>query len=144
MTIRTTRITQVATVFIPVTDQDRALAFYRDTLGFDQRADFNYGGSHRWVEVAPPGSTIALALVPPGEGAATDTETTRCALVTEDIDADHAALRANGVNVDAEIARTGTQRAGLVSLDVSVDNPVPAQFLFRDPDGNRFLVVQSG
>ena len=52
----TTRITQVGTVFVPVSDQERALAFYRDTLGFEKRADFTYGGGLRWIEVAPPGA----------------------------------------------------------------------------------------
>jgi hypothetical protein len=52
-------------------------------------------------------------------------------------------MQARGVDVDAEIARAGTPRSGLVSAEVSVEDPVPAQFFFRDPDGNRFLIVQS-
>lgn len=59
-----------------------------------------------------------------------------------DIEADHATLRARGVDVDAEIARRGKRRAGLVSVAASVPNPVPSQFFFRDLDGNRFLIVQ--
>ena len=57
-------ITQVATVFVPVADQKRALVFYLDKLGFEKRADFSYGEGSRWIEVAPPGSAIAIALVP--------------------------------------------------------------------------------
>ena len=64
-----------------------------------------------------------------------------CAFATEDIEADHATLRARGVDVDAEIARAGKRRAGIVALDVTVGDPVPAQFFFRDADGNRFLIV---
>jgi catechol 2,3-dioxygenase-like lactoylglutathione lyase family enzyme len=140
-----TAITQVGTLFVPVQDQDRALDFYVGTLGFEKRIDFVYGGGHRWVEVAPPGSAGAIALVPPSEGeAATGRDGAVCALATSDIEADHATLRAAGVDVDEEIAREGTSRQGLVSLEVSVDNPVPAQFFFRDPDGNRFLIVQPG
>jgi catechol 2,3-dioxygenase-like lactoylglutathione lyase family enzyme len=136
-----TDITQVATVFVPVADQDRALAFYRDVLGFDLRVDFVYGDGIRWVEMAPPGGTYALALVPPGEGAGTSGDVTHCALLTTDIVADHAALLAAGADVDAQIATRGTPRSGLRSADVSVPDPVPRQFCFRDPDGNRFLVV---
>jgi len=44
--------------------------------------------------------------------------------------------------VDAEIARTGTRRSGLLSIEATVADPVPAQFFVRDPDGNRFLIVQ--
>lgn len=139
----TPAVTAVGTVFVPVDDQERAVAFYLD-LGFEKRVDFIYGGRHRWVEVAPAGSGIALALVPPSEGSAGDRDVTRCALVSDDVEATRAALGARGVDVDAQVARTGAPRAGLVSPAVSVDNPVPAQFFFRDPDGNRFLVVQSG
>lgn len=138
----TIHITQVAAVFVPVTDQDRALQFYLDTLRFEKRADFIYGGSHRWIEVAPPGSAIALALVPPTEGMLTERDAARCALVSTNIEADHAALLAKGVDVDPQIAHTGQRRSGLISLEVIVENPVPSQFFFRDIDGNRFLVVQ--
>jgi catechol 2,3-dioxygenase-like lactoylglutathione lyase family enzyme len=141
-TASTTRITQVGTVFVPVTDQDRALEFYLDKLGFEKRADFAYGEGRRWVEVAPPGSTMAIALVPPSEGESPGGDEAHCALATEDIEADHATLGARGVDVDAEIGRAGTSRPGLVSLDASVPDPVPPQFFFRDPDGNRFLIVQ--
>ena len=136
------RISQVGTVFIPVGDQDRALEFYLDKLGFEKRADFPYGEGSRWIEVAPPGAINTISLVPPSEGKSAGGEQTHCAFVTEDIEADHAALRARGVKVDAEIARTGKRRAGLVSVEATVPDPVPSQFFFRDLDGNRFLIVQ--
>jgi catechol 2,3-dioxygenase-like lactoylglutathione lyase family enzyme len=139
-----TRINEVGTVFVPVTDQDRALAFYVDTLGFEKRADFVYGGGSRWIEVAPPGATNTISLVPPSEGRSTGGDAAHCAFATADIEADHAALRAGGVDVDAEIAREGNSRTGLVSTDATINDPVPAQFFFRDPDGNRFLIVQPG
>jgi catechol 2,3-dioxygenase-like lactoylglutathione lyase family enzyme len=134
-------ITQVATVFVPVSDQDRALEFYLVKLGFEKRVDFSYGKIHRWIEVAPPGSTNAIALVPPTEGVAVASERTYCAFTSKDIESDHATLLARGVDVDALIARKGTRRSGLFSLAVSVENPVPPQFFFRDIDGNRFLIV---
>lgn len=135
------RISQVATVFVPVSDQDRALGFYLDKLGFEKRVDFSYGETHRWVEVAPPGSTNALALVPLAEGKPAGGDQTYCAFITKDIESDHATLRAKGVDVDAKIARKGTGRPGLVSTGISIDDPVPPQFFFRDVDGNRFLIV---
>jgi catechol 2,3-dioxygenase-like lactoylglutathione lyase family enzyme len=139
-----TRITQVGTVFVPVSDQDRARAFYTERLGFELRGDWAYGGGRRWVEVAPPGGTVALALVPPDEGESAGGDVTRCALASADIEADHAALRERGVDVDAVIGREGTSRPGLVSDAVTVPDPAPPQFGLRDPDGNRFLVVQAG
>ncbi len=134
-------INEVGTVFVAVADQERALGFYRDTLGFELRADFVYGGGIRWLEVAPPGATNTIALVGAGEGTAAGIDRAHCAFATADIEGDHAALRAAGVELDAEIARAGAVRSGLVSTDVTVPDPVPAQFCFRDPDGNRFLVV---
>jgi catechol 2,3-dioxygenase-like lactoylglutathione lyase family enzyme len=137
----TTCITQVATVFVPVSDQDRALEFYLVKLGFEKRVDFTYGGMYRWIEVAPPGSMNAIALVPPSEGKAVGGDRTYCAFTTTDIESDHTTLRARGVDVDAKIARKGSGRSGLISIDVIVEDPVPPQFFFRDIDGNRFLIV---
>ena len=137
-----TRITEVGAVFVPVSDQDRALEFYVGVLGFEQRADFLYGGGSRWIEVAPPGAANTIALVPPSEGRSAGGDETHCAFATQDIEADHASLSARGVDVDGEIARTGTRRSGLVSTEATIEDPVPAQFFFRDPDGNRFLIVQ--
>jgi len=143
MTEAATGITDIGAVFVPVADQDRSLEFFVDKLGFEKRVDFVYGGQHRWIEVAPPGAVNTIALVPPSEGASGGGDVARCAFATADIEADHATLLARGVAVDADIARAGTARSGLVSSAVSVEDPVPAQFFVRDPDGNRFLVVQA-
>ena len=122
-----TRITEVGRVMVPVTDQDRAIEFYVGTLGFEKRADIPYGNGDRWVEVAPPGATAALALVRPREGEPAGVDT-RIALETKDIDADHADLRSRGVDTDPEVMRMG--------------DPVPPMFFFRDQDGNSLLLVQ--
>jgi catechol 2,3-dioxygenase-like lactoylglutathione lyase family enzyme len=66
---RGTRITDVRTVGVPVTDQDRALDFYVDALGFEKRLDAPIGEGMRWIEVAPAGATTSIALVRPAEGA---------------------------------------------------------------------------
>jgi catechol 2,3-dioxygenase-like lactoylglutathione lyase family enzyme len=99
-------INQIGTVFVPTNDQERALAFYVDKLGFTKRADFSYGGG-RWIEVAPPDSPIAIALVPPGEGRAVPHDQVRCALATRDIASAHSRLRELGVDIDPEVGRIG-------------------------------------
>ena len=134
-------ITQVGTVFVPVSDQDRALEFYTERLGFEKRSDFEYGGGKRWVEVAPRESAIALALVSSAEGTATPTTAARCALATNDIDSLVARLRRQGVAVE-EVGGSGSTRHGLLSTDVTIADPVPPQCCFCDLDGNRFLLVQ--
>jgi catechol 2,3-dioxygenase-like lactoylglutathione lyase family enzyme len=121
-----TRITQVSTAMVPVSDQDAAIEFYVEKLGFEKRSDTPFGKGDRWVEVAPAGASTTIALVTPRPGDATGIET-RIAFATEDIDADHAALLARGVDVDAEVMRMG--------------DPVPPMFFFRDQDGNRLLIV---
>ena len=45
-----THITEVRTVAVPVTDQDRALDFYVDKLGFEKRLDATFSGDRRWIE----------------------------------------------------------------------------------------------
>lgn len=137
-------IDEVGTVFVPVTDQERSLSYYLGRLGFEKRLDFAYGGAHRWVEVAPPGASHRLALVPPGEGMSPGGDIARCAFETADIESAHETLRDRGADVDEVIAGSDKPRAGLVSLEASVEDPVPPQFFLRDPDGNRFLVVQTG
>jgi len=118
-----TPINDVRTVGIPVTDQDRAIAFYVDKLGFEKRMDAAFGQGQRWVEVAPPGAGTSVALVGVHEGrAGIDTQ---IRLTTEDATAAHADLRARGVDTDAEILRF----------------PVP-MFAFRDQDGNRLVIVE--
>ncbi|MGO4420721.1 VOC family protein [Streptomyces sp. MCAF7] len=122
-----TRITELGRVAVPVSDQDRALDFYIGTLGFEKRADVPFGDGHRWIEVAPVGGAAAISLVLPMEGQSPGGET-GIILTSEDIDADHAALRDRGVDADAEVQRWGA--------------PVPPMFSFRDPDGNKFMIVQ--
>jgi catechol 2,3-dioxygenase-like lactoylglutathione lyase family enzyme len=122
-----THITHVGTVMIPVEDQDKAIEFYVEKLGFELRSDTPFGRGDRWVEVGLAGADTTFSLVLPREGETTGIAT-RVALDTKDIDADHADLRARGVDVDAEVMRMG--------------DPVPPMFFFRDLDGNRLLLVQ--
>ncbi len=124
-----THITQVGTVMVPVLDQDRALEFYLDKLGFEKRVDVPFGRGDRWVEVGPAGAATTVALIPPREGDPIGVET-RVAFSTEDIDADHASLSARGVDVDEQVMRMG--------------DPIPPMFFFRDQDGNRLLMVETG
>jgi catechol 2,3-dioxygenase-like lactoylglutathione lyase family enzyme len=133
-----TRITQVGPVFVPVGDQDRAIEFYVEELGFEKLADFRYGDGERWVEVAPPGAATNVALVTPPEGHSAGVET-GVVFASEDVDADHAALRTRGVDVDDAILRPGDPVVHWAGAGLA---GVPPMFLLRDPDGNSFLIVQ--
>lgn len=126
--ITKTRPNKVATVIIPVADQQRAIEFYVEKLGFAQRVDIPMGGGYRWVEVALGDETTTIALAPPPEGVATGNRETGISLQTDDLEGYHAQLKASGVDVDEEISRMG--------------DPVPPMFWLRDPEGNSLLVVQ--
>ena len=65
---QTTTLTDVRTVALPVADQDRALEFYVHILGFEKRMDAPIGEGFRWVEVAPPGAAVSIALSPASAG----------------------------------------------------------------------------
>ena len=124
-----TRLSKIGTVIIPVSNQDRAIEFYVETLGFEKRLDVPFGDGYRWVEVAPADAATTIAIVPPPPGKPTGNVETGIALNTDDVDADHADLQAAGVDVDPEVSRMG--------------DPVPPMFWFRDPDGNTLMVVES-
>jgi catechol 2,3-dioxygenase-like lactoylglutathione lyase family enzyme len=121
-----TVIDKVGRVAVPVSDQDRAIEFYTEKLGFELRTDTPYGDGDRWVDVAPAGAVTTLALVPPREGHSVGVPT-NIGLTSEDVDADHAFLTEQGVDVD-DVVRVG--------------DPVPPMFFMRDQDGNQIFVVE--
>jgi lactoylglutathione lyase len=121
------RIEGVRTVGIPVSDQERALKFYVETLGFAKLMDEpleQFGG--RWIEVRPPRSTITIALTPAREGAPAGVDT-GIRFTTADAAALHTQLSASAVDVDELLRWEG----------------IPPMFDFRDPDGNTLYVSES-
>ena len=128
MSTTTSTISKVGVVCIPVSDQDRALAFYVDVVGLEKRADVPFGNGYRWVEVAPADAETTIAIVRPPEGKPSGNSETGIALHTDDIRADHAELKAAGVDVDEEVSDMG--------------DPVPPMFWFRDQDDNTLMVVE--
>jgi catechol 2,3-dioxygenase-like lactoylglutathione lyase family enzyme len=103
MTRTATSITQIGTIAIPATDQDRSLAFYVDRLGFEKTRDVPFGNGQRWIEVAPPDGGTTIAIAP--QGSSPVGVDTGIRLTTDDAEADHAAMLANAVDVDTEILR---------------------------------------
>ncbi|HWN36485.1 MAG TPA: VOC family protein [Pseudonocardia sp.] len=124
----TTTLLNIGIVMFTVADQDAALAFYTEKLGFVVRGDTRFGehGEARWLEVAPPGSGARLALNPPmrdepGGGS--------IGVEASDVPAEHARLSAiDGVDVDPELIRVPG---------------APLMFMLRDPDGNHIVIVEA-
>ena len=121
----TSKIIDLRTVGVPVTDQDRALAFYVDVLGLEKRLDVPMGSGRRWIEVAPAGASTSIALVAAHEGVPAGVET-GIRLTALHVDANHAALRERGVDADDVLRWEG----------------VPPMFAFRDQDGNGLEIVE--
>lgn len=119
-----TQINDIRTIAIPVRSQDKALEFYRDTLGFEVRLDGSFGDG-RWLEVAAPGASTSIALLADPDRAGVDTG---IRFTTTSADTDHAHLLAAGVDVDASVLRLGDY--------------VPPMFTFRDVDGNTLVIVE--
>src|SRR3954452_8366247 len=124
-TSTSTTVSNLGVAMFTVADQDAALSFYTEKLGYEVRADVSFGENNamRWLEVAPPGSTARLAINPPMNdtpgGSSIGVETT-------DLAAEHERLKAAGVDVDPEPMAVPC---------------VPSIFSVRDPDDNTIWVV---
>jgi catechol 2,3-dioxygenase-like lactoylglutathione lyase family enzyme len=111
-------------VILPVTDIDRAKAFYVDQAGFNADHDHVVSDDLRFVQLTPPGSACSIAF---GKGLtdATPGSVQGLQLVTDDIETARAALVERGLEVG------------------DVDDQAWGRFLyFADPDGNRWAIQQ--
>lgn len=119
-----THITGIRTVSVPVADQDAALAFYVEVLGFTKLRDNAMPNGGRWIELGPGDDSVVITLEP------ASANLTRGAIgirfSTESAEAAHAALQAAGVDTGEILRWPG----------------VPPMFGFRDPDGNAFSVTE--
>src|SRR3954453_22888428 len=123
-----TTVTNIGVAMFTVADQDAALAFYTEKLGFEVRADVRFGenGEMRWLEVAPPGSTARLALNPPMRdqpGGGT--------------------VRPETPDMRAELERLSAIE-GVMSTQEPMDmGGAPPMFAIAAPDGNNIWIVQT-
>lgn len=109
---------------MPVTDQKAALEFYTQKLGFEERVNMEHFEMEgiRWIELVPPGASTAIVLSTWEDGKNLGT----IVLVTTDIEADYAELKAKGLD--------------LPPLD---HQPWGISTLITDPDGNKLLLQQN-
>ena len=117
-----TTITDIAAIGIPVSDQDKAVDFFVGTLGFEKRLDAKVSDSYRWVTVAAPGASTSVALIAnPSTGADTGIR-----FVVPDAEVEYGAMRERGIETGDLLRWPG----------------VPPMFEFKDPDGNKFEIVE--
>lgn len=116
--------TRVVSVSVPVADQDAAVRFYVEVLGFDLRQDVEVWPGARLVEVVPPGSDVGLVLLP------SDSEIPM-------------AVRMGTSDADAAFVRLRSAGAQLHNDHVIVDvKGAPPMFFFADPDGNGLVYLE--
>ncbi len=121
-----TSVIDVGSVAVAVSDQDRAVRFFVETLGFEVRLDVPTGDGGRWVQVAAPGGTVPISLVAASGSSALGVDS-GITLVTADAAADHRTLAGRGVDTDELLRWPG----------------VPVMFAFRDQDGNHFKMMEA-
>ena len=111
-------------VAVPVSDVDRAKAFYTDNAGFNADVDVRVNEQLRFVQLTPPGSACSISI---GEGIVTSTpgSVQGLQMVVSDIEAAHKELAGRGVEV-SEVQ----------------DFPWGRFVFFSDPDGNGWAVQQ--
>jgi catechol 2,3-dioxygenase-like lactoylglutathione lyase family enzyme len=115
---------RIELVILPVSDVDRARAFYGDQLGWPVDHDQTVSDELRFVQITPPGSACSIAF---GRGLSTMEPGSLRALqvVVDDADAAHDDLKGRGVEVG------------------DVDEQPWGRFVsFADPDGNSWSVQQ--
>ena len=118
------RIAKVAKIGVCVGNQERAVKFYTDVLGFDLVTNVAMGPNARWIEVRPKGAETKLALwTPPGME---DRIGSFSGIVFEadDVQGAHQALLGRGVSFK----------------QAPVKQPGGVMGQFTDPDGNIFVL----
>ncbi len=126
--------------YLPHDDPDAAIAFYRDTLGFEVRLDVGYEGM-RWITVGPPDQpTTAIVLHPPAVDPGITDEERR--VITEMM----AKGTYGGVNLathDLDQTFERLQASGAEVVQEPIDQPYGLRdCAFRDPAGNMVRIQQ--
>ncbi len=123
-------------VILPVTDVDRAKAFYIDRAGFILDVDFQLG-DFRVVQLTPPGSACSITLMTTTDMAPGSVRNLH--LVVEDIEAARAELLGRGLEVSESYHfEAGEQKPGPDPKHGKYES----YLAFSDPDGNSWLVQE--
>lgn len=125
--------------FLPHTDADAALGFYRDLLGFEVRKDVGYENM-RWITVGPVGQSTSIVLHPPAvdPGITDDERETIMNLIAKGV---YTALTLATDDLDGLFERMEAGGADIVQEPTDQDYGV-RDCAFRDPSGNLIRVNQ--
>jgi len=130
----------ISSSFLPHTDPDASLAFYRDALGFEVRNDVGRG-TMRWITVGPAGQPdVSIVLHPPAvdPGITDDERRTIAGMMAKGT---YATVILSAPDVDAAFAKVEASGADVVQEPV--DQPYGIRdCAFRDPAGNTVRINQ--
>jgi uncharacterized glyoxalase superfamily protein PhnB len=131
----------IHSTFLPQTDPEASLAFYRDVLGFEVTNDVGYSGM-RWITVGPPGSSTSIVLYPPqATPGVTDEE--RQMISEMMAKGSYASLNLATPDVDATFEKL--QASGTEIVQEPTDQPYGIRdCAIRDPAGNLLRIQQQG
>ena len=96
-------LTKIGTITVGVTNQDQALAFYVDKLGFEKVDDQPMSETERWLEIGLPGAQTHIMLGLRGQSGGDKTGMTGFVLHTDNIEATCETLKARGVTFTQEL-----------------------------------------
>jgi catechol 2,3-dioxygenase-like lactoylglutathione lyase family enzyme len=126
--------------FLPHTDPDSALAFYRDTLGFEVRLDVGYDGM-RWITVGPADQPdTSIVLHPPAANPGITDEERRTIL---ELMAKGSYFGVNLATADLDGTFAELQASGAEVVQEPIDQPYGVRdCAFRDPAGNLIRIQE--
>ena len=126
--------------FLPYSDPEASLAFYRDTLGFEVRNDVEYGGMH-WITVGPPHQPdTSIVLTPPGADPGI-TEDERRTITEMMAKGTYAGINLATADLDATFERLQAGDADVVQEPTEQPYGV-RDCAFRDPAGNLIRIQE--
>jgi predicted enzyme related to lactoylglutathione lyase len=109
---------------IPVTNQDRAVEFYTNALGFTIMTDQEFDGTQRWIELGIPGAETRIVLFTPDEHRDRIGGFSNLAFWSDNVERTAGQMAAKGVEFTQPVKRESWGTSAI----------------FKDPDGNQFVL----
>ena len=115
----------VSVVSVNVTDQDKAIDFFVNKLGFEKTMDAPYGEGERWIEVKTPEGQTTINLYKTSESGMQPGQFSSVSFYSDDVRGTVEEMRSKGVEITED----------------PNEQPWGVQAQFKDPDGNGYVIV---
>ncbi len=115
----------VSVVSVSVTDQDRAIDFFVNKLGFEKTTDVPFGEGERWIEVKAPDGQTTINLYKASGSGVQPGQFSSVSFYSDDVRGTVEDMRSKGVEITED----------------PNEQPWGVQAQFKDPDGNGYVIV---